>query len=162
MRPVLPIIDATPAEVTALTAEILSRGSAVRVRVTGQSMKPLVPSGARIVVRPVDPEALRSGDIVYFKNALGAVVLHRIVRVDRDAVRGKRFRTKGDALIAFDDPVSPEMVLGRAERIERPLPGGRWRTVNLDTRRWRLAGAIMARLHLVGAKVLLRIRSSGK
>jgi len=149
----------SPDEVTELAAEILSRGSAMRVRVTGQSMKPLLPSGAIVVVRPVPTGTLRFGDIVYFRKAMGAAVLHRIVRVDQDSAGSKVYRTKGDALCAFDDPVTPDQVLGRAVRIDRPLPGGRWRTVDLDTRRWRLAGALMALLQLVGAKALLKLRA---
>ncbi|MFH1984948.1 MAG: signal peptidase I [Pseudomonadota bacterium] len=148
---------ASSAQVTALVAEILGRGSAVRFKVTGGSMRPLVPSGARVVVGPVDTAKLRAGDVVYFKNTQGAPVLHRIVRVDLDSAGRKVFRTKGDALIVFDDPVAPDQVLGRAVRIERPLPGGRRWVLDLDTRRWRWAGAVVAVLQLVGAKVLLKL-----
>lgn len=157
MTQIPPIADALPADVDALMADILYRGSAVRMRVTGRSMLPLVPSGATVIVRPVDPQTLRPGDIVLYKNTLGAAVLHRIIRVDMDPLRGKVFRTKGDAVIAFDAPVTLGQVLGRAVRIERPLRCGRCWTVDLDSLGWRRAGRVMALFQLVVSKALLTI-----
>ena len=152
--------SASSAGVTALVADILEGGATVRLKVTGRSMWPLVPSGARVVVRPVDPMALRIGDMLLFRNTLGASVLHRIVRIDRDPDYGRVLRTKGDALGAFDEPVTSDQVLGRAVRIERPLWRGRCWITDLDTPRWRWAGAVAARVQLVGAKLLLKLRPS--
>lgn len=162
MIPIVSAAEVLPADVAALMADILGRGSAVRMRVTGRSMFPLLPSGATVTVRPVDSETLRPGDILLFQNNLASAVLHRIVRVDVDPARGKMFRTKGDAVMAFDDPVSPGQILGRAVRIERPLSGGRYWAMNLDTRHWRWAGAIIARLQLIGAKVLMTLAALGR
>lgn len=162
MTPISSIAEVPPDDVTALMADILGRGSAVRMRVTGRSMFPLMPSGATVTVRPVDSETLRPGDIILFQNNLASAMLHRIVRVDMDPALGKMFRTKGDALMAFDDPVSSGQILGRAVRIERPLNGGRYWAMNLDTRHWRWLGAIVARLQLIGAKVLMKLLALGR
>lgn len=157
MTSILSSTEALPADITALMADILDRGSAVRMRVTGRSMLPLVPSGATVTVRPVDPQILRSGDILLFQNALASAVLHRIIRVDMDPTHARVFRTKGDAAIAFDNAVLPGQVLGRAVRIERPPIGGRRWTIDLDTRRWRSAGRVIAFFQLVVSKTLLKI-----
>lgn len=141
----------------ALMSDILNRGAALKMRVTGGSMRPLVPTGTRVVIRPVRAEGVTRGDVILFRNAVGAAVLHRVIRIDAHRHYGRVFRTKGDAQLAFDDPVTPFQVMGRAVMIERNLPlGGTW-TIALDGPVWRRIGAGIAVVQLAGAKMLLKL-----
>lgn len=69
--------------------------------VTGGSMVPAIPSGALVVVLPIDRRAL-PGEIITFPHPdRGATVSHRIVRIE-DGAAGGNYVTKGDANSAED------------------------------------------------------------
>ena len=78
------------------------------------SMSPSMPPGTIVVVRPVDFDSIRQGDVVTYQIASGqpAVVTHRVVGIDVTD-DGVRLRTQGDANNAEDaTPVRPEQVRG--------------------------------------------------
>jgi hypothetical protein len=54
----------------------------LEVVVTGSSMRPLVPDGARVRARPCHPDELRPGQIALFRHERGLVV-HRVVATRR-------------------------------------------------------------------------------
>ena len=62
------------------------------------SMRPTLPVGSEIVLRPVAASSLRVGDIISFHrpDRPEALVTHRIVRIERTRT-GKDFVTRGDA-----------------------------------------------------------------
>jgi signal peptidase len=89
---------------------------AVRIRVNGDSMRPLIRKGRDVVtIVPMDRSPKR-GDIVLFpaKRLGGDYVLHRVVRVD-----GARLLTRGDSCAQPDGWIDADMVWGRAARVER-------------------------------------------
>ena len=73
------------------------------------SMEPAIPVGGLVVIKPVDPETLREGDIICFRFSESTSVTHRIVNVTDEG-----FTTKGDA---NEDPdqgiVEKENVIGK-------------------------------------------------
>jgi signal peptidase len=73
------------------------------------SMEPAIPVGGLVVVKPVNPETLREGDIICFRLSESTSVTHRIVNVTDEG-----FTTKGDA---NEDPdqgiVEKENVIGK-------------------------------------------------
>jgi signal peptidase len=77
------------------------------------SMEPTLNVGSIILSRrPGQPAGLRSGDIVTFKTAGGAVVTHRIIEVLQDSYGGVSYKTKGD------NPVnSPDQELLTPDRV---------------------------------------------
>jgi signal peptidase len=82
------------------------------------SMRPHYPPGTLVVVRPVDADLLRVGDVVTYQLRSGEadVVTHRIVAAGQSLQHpGERvFTTKGDAnRIADAKPVRPEQIRGR-------------------------------------------------
>ena len=110
-----------PVEAEALTLfeDILERGLSLRVRVTGESMKPFLRGGEIMTIKKESPDALRKGDLIFFKNGHGPPFLHRLVQ-RRESPDGKfTFLTKGDALIALDKPVPYHRILGKVSRIEK-------------------------------------------
>lgn len=91
--------------------------------VLSDSMTPTLRRGDLIVVRETPPAQIRVGDIVAYRSA-GAVVVHRVITVRRDAGGSFAFVTKGDAPSLAEDPPFPaERLLGRVcGRV--PLLGG--------------------------------------
>jgi len=63
------------------------------------SMEPAYPVGSLIYVKKVDPDTLRSGDVITFLMDEDTVATHRITEVipDENDASVVRFRTKGDA-----------------------------------------------------------------
>jgi signal peptidase I len=112
-----------------LFEDILDSGSALRVKVTGMSMAPFLKGGEVLTLRKVNGSSLKIGDLIFFKNAVGDSILHRIVSISRRGDGVISFRTKGDALIAFDEPVQENEILGKVYKIEK---GTRW--INMETR----------------------------
>lgn len=79
------------------------------------SMRPHYPPGTLVVVEPVDPQDLRTGDVITYQLESGepTVVTHRLTAVSTD-LRGRvTFTTQGDANDAPDEPVRPVQVRGR-------------------------------------------------
>jgi signal peptidase len=80
------------------------------------SMRPQLPPGALVVVRPVDAADLRLGDVITYQVRSGdpTVVTHRIVAQGIDSTGKPRFRTQGDANDAVDRGwVQPAQIEGR-------------------------------------------------
>lgn len=83
--------------------------------VLSSSMTPAIPVGAVVVIRPVETEAVRVGDIITFQDPSNpmAMVTHRVIGV---TVLGdsRFFETQGDANPAPDrDLVPSDFVIGR-------------------------------------------------
>ena len=73
------------------------------------SMEPAIPVGGIVVIKPVNPETLREGDIICFQLSESTSVTHRIINVTDEG-----FKTKGDA---NEDPdqgiVEKENIIGK-------------------------------------------------
>jgi len=73
------------------------------------SMETAIPIGSVVVIKPVDPETLKIGDIICFKLSEPPSITHRIINITNEG-----FRTKGDA---NEDPdqwiVKKENVIGK-------------------------------------------------
>lgn len=84
--------------------------------ITGRSMEPAIPLGSYAVVRPVDPDAIRIGDIITFQLDSGraSVATHRVVGFGFIADGERGFVTQGDGNGAADaELVRPEQLRGR-------------------------------------------------
>ncbi|WP_265520545.1 signal peptidase I [Oerskovia flava] len=78
------------------------------------SMRPDMPPGSLVVVRPAEPEEIRVGDAITYQIASGRpeVVTHRVVGVGVTS-EGRTFTAQGDANALPDpDPVVPGQVRG--------------------------------------------------
>lgn len=113
--------------VVASSGVILARvvpatGRATFVVASG-SMAPAIPVGAAVIVEPVDPAALREGDVVSLRSGpQRAVFTHRITRVV-DRADGRWIETRGDANTTVDPSITPaSSVIGRVA-LTVPLAG---------------------------------------
>jgi signal peptidase len=89
----------------------------VPLTVLTESMKPGLPPGTLLIVRPVDPANIRLGDVVTYQIKSGepGVITHRVIAITTSAKDGeKRFILQGDNNSAADpEPVRPVQVQGR-------------------------------------------------
>lgn len=88
-----------------LTAVALPRlGHATPYAVLTGSMRPVMPPGTLVVVRPVGPADIDIGSVITFlpRENDPTVVTHRVVAVGFDVTGQPAFRTKGDANDAPD------------------------------------------------------------
>ncbi len=122
----------------ALFEEILTQGTALRVRVTGRSMAPFVCGGDIVTIKQTDCLSLHIGDLMFFKNGQDLPMLHRIIRKKRTPGGMLIFQTKGDALMAPDEPVEPYQVLGKVCLIEKTNSVGRLSSKNMESGKYRI------------------------
>jgi signal peptidase I len=112
-----------------LASELLVSGYAVRFAVAGTSMFPTIHDGDTVVVAPVDPTRIASGDIVLYRQ-LDRPIVHRVREIRRSADSASVLVVRGDATAECDAAVGLQQVLGRVVAVgagERlPTDSGRW------------------------------------
>lgn len=117
-------------------ADALAAGLAVRVRVSGESMRPFVLPGDVLTIVPVPSSRARVGQIACFRTENGGMVVHRVVK--RLVVDGAvLYRMQGDNQAACSEWVPSGNLLGRVEMLER---GGKQR--RMDRGVWLSAGLL--------------------
>ncbi|WP_125778182.1 signal peptidase I [Antribacter gilvus] len=83
--------------------------------VTSGSMRPALPAGTLVVVRPADPSTIRIGDVVTYQLRSGdpQVATHRVVGVGSTTTGERTLVTRGDANTGTDPhPVREAQVRG--------------------------------------------------
>ena len=131
-----------------ICCKLLRAGHKVRFRAPGKSMQPAICDGDILIVEPVEPAAVKIGDIILYR-AEENIVAHRVLdlkksnvqspgphashdRVTHQPIEGassagyypvpgthRSFTLRGDAASACDDHVTAEQVLGRVVSIEK-------------------------------------------
>ena len=126
-----------------LAREELAQGGPIRLRVSGSSMAPLIEPGDVVLVRHVNFEDLRRGDLLLVEQG-EAFLVHRLVAADANGIR-----TKGDNAGHADPPVLPQDVLGQVMAVEKgdvlSLPKG-GRRIELDEGRWPMVNRLLGLL----------------
>ena len=80
------------------------------------SMRPIYPPGTLVVVKPLDPDRIRVGDVVTYQLESGrpAVATHRVTDVTHNLAGEMSFTTQGDANESADaEPVRSAQVRGK-------------------------------------------------
>ncbi|MET3963654.1 signal peptidase [Marmoricola sp. OAE513] len=109
------------------------------------SMRPQLPPGTVVVVRPAAADDIRVGDVVTYQIESGkpTVATHRVVSISLDGKGDRRFITQGDANGAPDpEPVRPKQIRG-VLWYAVPYVGYPARMVDGDIRRLAVSGAIL-------------------
>lgn len=123
MRPVVAWVGQVAAWVVIGAALISLTVAVVIPRVAGAtpytvltgSMRPSLPPGTLVVVKPVDASDIRVGDVITYQLESGKapVVTHRVTDVRHSVGGDTTFITRGDANeVADADPVMPVQVRG--------------------------------------------------
>jgi signal peptidase I len=95
----------------------------LRLKVTSQSMSPLLRTGDYVQAQAVALESYRRGDLLVTQRTEGYLT-HRLVKVD-----SLGWYTKGDRNRRVDPPVQPQSIVGLVFSVER-----QGRSKNLRTR----------------------------
>jgi signal peptidase I len=119
----------------------------LRLRVTSDSMRPLLRTGDEVVVQSSETHTLRPGDVLVVRRG-EEWITHRLVAVDE---RG--WHTHGDNTRYADEPASAAEIVGRVIAIERGT-----QTIDLQQPRWR---AIDRRINRV-QRIQLRVLAVGR
>lgn len=120
------------------------RGAQSWLSIDGNSMRPLIHDGDRVLVQH-GTAAIRRGDVIVFHHGEG-LAAHRVLRVSqREAVSD--FLTKGDNAPRPDPSLRADRVLGRVLAVQRD---GKY--LRLDTAAARLLGQVVAAGTLLGLR----------
>ncbi|MGR0482681.1 MAG: S24/S26 family peptidase [Candidatus Electronema sp. V4] len=99
-----------------LVQTLLRQGVMVRIRVSGDSMRPLLQGGELVEVAPLGQAIPSLGDILFVRSRQDAPIIHRLIWQRRQNGR-RQLLTKGDACPGFDGFIPVEQVLGRVDRV---------------------------------------------
>jgi uncharacterized repeat protein (TIGR01451 family) len=135
-----------------LTQHFLRIGTPVRFRAEGASMQPNLTGGELLTVAPIDPSAVRRGNIVLTREGSGFKA-HRVVsRIENHSY----IETRGDAGWT-NDSAERRDVLGRVSFSEGGSSG---RQMRLDSRFSFWRSSVRRLMHRIQAAVALRLRHS--
>lgn len=87
--------------------EMLSKGKEVTFTTNGDSMRPLLFSGDSVTIKRF--KKYKKGDVILFKNSDGNFILHRIMKIKKNAVF-----TRGDSSTKNDEPFKSTSIIGKA------------------------------------------------
>jgi hypothetical protein len=94
-------------------SNLLRDGYDLRLRVTGNSMKPFLKTGSYVTLSRIPADELRLGDIIFFKSEDDTFKLHRLIGIGK-----KYFVAKGDAFNLPDSKIDWNQYLGKVIRVE--------------------------------------------
>lgn len=138
--------------VTRLLQEAMSRGKMPFLTVTSNSMSPLLRRGDQIGLSAPDAESLAAGDVIVLQTG-DHFTTHRYWETHEDSGRSWLL-TRGDRLLMFDPPWSPEQYIGRVVVRRR---GGRTLWLDRGAGRWlnaRLNGVARLERRLIGYRAV--------
>jgi signal peptidase I len=150
-------------EICSFFEELLNNGLELRVRVTGRSMWPFLKGNEILTIKKVTLSSLQIGDLILFKDSSGMPILHRIIKKSRIGDYQFYFYTKGDSLLALDDKVSGNEVLGKVCGIVI-IYDTQTQTINMESYMWRTINYLTAltsfgksQIYFAGSKCLSSI-----
>jgi hypothetical protein len=121
LEPDVETLEAGPALSDLIVRDCLERFPSVRLRVSGECMRPGLAAGDTVRLASPARRPPRLGDVVLVRLPAG-LRLHRLVWGPPLAPRGTRWRTKGDRSWIWDPLLHPEHVLGTV--VEEGRRGG--------------------------------------
>jgi hypothetical protein len=99
-----------------LISFLLEQGRNVRIRVSGESMQPILMGGETVQIASLETQRPGVGELLLLYDQQGNPLIHRLIR--RYSHQGIPYvQTKGDSCLAFDTPVPLSQVLGRVTHI---------------------------------------------
>lgn len=117
-------------------------GKLSSIEICGNSMKPLLHNGSRVLIEHCSSSVNIEDIIVYYRN--NGLIAHRVIRIKTDEQK-RLYLTKGDSALRFDDPlVSEKEIVGVVRGIVKES-----KTIHLTGWRWRIFGKVMAASSLI-------------
>lgn len=116
-----------------LAKDAITNNLSLWLKVSGRSMSPTIKSGEKILIKLVELEQIKIGDIVVYKTN-DKLISHRIIFIGH-----LRFTIKGDSELVWRS-CDYNSILGKIVSIEKHDG----RIINLETRTWRVMNYIIA------------------
>ncbi|MET0976525.1 MAG: signal peptidase I [Leifsonia sp.] len=128
-----------------------------------ESMEPSLPPGTLIVIRPVEPADIRSGDVITYQIRSGdpAVISHRVIAVTAASDGDRTFTTKGDNNDLADPEVIPEQVRGKLW-YSVPYVGYVNSFIGGETRSWLVPALAVGLFGYAAFMIISGLRSSAR
>jgi hypothetical protein len=105
-----------------MTAELVQKFGAARLRVLGSSMAPTLRPGDILSVRRAAPEEISVGQLIVYSSG-PRLITHRVVTVLQEA-GARRWITRGDRAVCDDPAVLPENLIAVVESVSRRTTRG--------------------------------------
>ena len=109
--------------------ELVQQGETVSMLISGNSMAPFLCSRRDYIYFRSPDRPMRRGDIVFYERDNGQFVVHRIIRVHREADGRRRFDITGDNQSELES-VREDQIFGLIFAVERKgkkiVPGDFW------------------------------------
>ena len=116
-------------EYISMLRELVQEGRSVNLLVSGNSMSPFLISQRDYVSFKAPDRPLRKGDIVFFQRDDGRFIMHRIIRVHREADGRRSYKITGDNQTQLET-VREDQIFGLIFAVERKgkkiVPGDFW------------------------------------
>ncbi len=125
------------------------------------SMRPTYPPGALVVIKPLDPDRVRVGDVVTYQLESGkpAVATHRVTQITHNLAGETRFTTQGDANESADaEQVRPVQIQGRLW-YSVPYLGYVNDVINVSQRQW---ATLIVAVGLIGYAAAMFVAAFGE
>ena len=122
----------------------------LRLRVTSDSMRPLLRTGDEAIVQRVDPHTLQPGDVLVVQRG-NEWITHRLVTID-----DRGWHTHGDNTRYADEPASAAQIVGRVIAIEHGT-----QTIDLQQPHWRTIDRRINQVQRLQLRVLVVGRRFG-
>lgn len=92
---------------------LLKHGHLVKINLSGYSMFPYLNPGNKVIIKQVNFDEIKVGDIIAFKSN-NLSVLHRVIKKNNNHIF-----CKGDFMLLPDNKISQEDIIGKLEKIEK-------------------------------------------
>ncbi|WP_052087890.1 signal peptidase I [Paenibacillus wynnii] len=124
---------------SAAICRAMDRLGFIELRSTGTSMFPFIHERDTCFFRSFEPTHVKPGDVLLFINDEGALVCHRVIKVNKEHNEAPAFIIcKGDTNLLPDPPVPSGQVIGKLTHIRK-----RWLTLSPDNGLGRLWGKLI-------------------
>lgn len=121
-------IDIHAEDLYSISKDALKKGLSIRLRAWGQSMSKTIRNGECIEIKPISPQELNKGDIIFFFSNNRPYVHRLIKKISKDNITV--FRTKGDQVFCLDAPINPDEILGKVVAVRKK---NQWLDLNKNT-----------------------------
>jgi signal peptidase I len=147
------LINPASSTMVGLFEDVLNRGLRLRIKVSGKSMAPFLKGGEVLTIKKTALTSLRKGDLLFFRNADGYPVLHRIVSKKFITAGQFIFKVKGDALIVCDGPVPGAEVLGKVCEIDNMNTVIGIKHIDMESTLWKIVNYLLALINFAESKI---------
>jgi signal peptidase I len=130
-------------------------------KVSGKSMWPFLKEDSVLIIKKVEPAALKIGDLVVFKSQVGSLLVHRLIKKTLSTNNELIFRAKGDANLNWDLPFSGRDLIGKVFFVKTQVISGevnKFKLINFQAKHRKIINFVIAIISLNEMKVVVILK----